>query len=150
MKMKRARVTMTDAEMNRRCNTYRIPYRIRAARERAARARQVKMYYRCIGAALFLAASIFFAVPAACAHLSASTGTPVHAYKYYRSVVVKSADDVQKLADEYADPAYYRNTAEYIDEVNSINHLKAYSKTSDRTVMPGDRLVVPYYSAEFR
>ncbi len=63
---------------------------------------------------------------------------------------MKSADDVQKLADEYADPAYYRNTAEYIDEVNSINHLKAYSKTSDRTVMPGDRLVVPYYSAEFR
>lgn len=64
-------------------------------------------------------------------------------YKYYKNVVVSSAYNMDDIIVDYAD-AHYSSERAYIREVEQINHLDVDD------VRPGDHLVIPYYSEDFR
>lgn len=63
-------------------------------------------------------------------------------YKYYTNVEIASGDTLWDLADTYMDSTYYLSKTDYINEVMTINHM-----VSDRLIT-GQKVIVPYYSAE--
>lgn len=65
-------------------------------------------------------------------------------FKYYTGIVVKSGDTLWTLADQYIDYTEYKNKAEYIEEVCSINRLE-----DESDIRAGQRIIFPYYSSEF-
>ncbi len=65
-------------------------------------------------------------------------------FKYYTSVTVEAGESLWNMADKYIDYDFYKDKNSYIAEVLSINHLDA-----DQALVPGQNLVVPYYSLEF-
>lgn len=65
-------------------------------------------------------------------------------FKYYTSITVEAGENLWDIADEYIDYDIYGNKNNYIAEVQSINHLDESS-----TIVAGQMLIVPYYSAEF-
>ncbi len=65
------------------------------------------------------------------------------AYKYYKSIVVKSGDTIWDYAKEYAHEDYYDSYDSYIKEVIRINGI------SDDSIQSGQYLIIPYYSYEF-
>ena len=65
-------------------------------------------------------------------------------FKYYTSITVEAGENLWDIADEYIDYDFYENKNKYIAEVKSINHLDESS-----TIVAGQMLIVPYYSAEF-
>ncbi len=64
-------------------------------------------------------------------------------FKYYTEIEVEYGDSLWSIAHVYAD-SHYDSAGEYIREVKSINHLR-----SD-IIKEGQKLVVPYYSNEFK
>ena len=69
-------------------------------------------------------------------------------YKYYKSVVITEDEGVMELAEKYADPEHYADTKEYIAEICRINHYLLLDEAVQKR--PGDRLIIPYYSEEYR
>lgn len=65
-------------------------------------------------------------------------------FKYYTSVTVEAGESLWDIADEYIDYDIYTSKNYYISEVKSINHLN-----EEGTIVEGQMLIVPYYSAEF-
>lgn len=65
-------------------------------------------------------------------------------FKYYTQVTVEVGESLWDIADEYIDYDYYKDKNSYIAEVCNINHLD-----SDGSVLAGQNLILPYYSAEF-
>ncbi|MCM1090645.1 MAG: LysM peptidoglycan-binding domain-containing protein [Butyrivibrio sp.] len=65
-------------------------------------------------------------------------------FKYYTSVTVEAGDSLWSVADRYVDYQQYKDKDSYIEEVCSINNL-----ADAAGIRAGQRLVVPYYSAEF-
>lgn len=65
-------------------------------------------------------------------------------FKYYTSITVEAGENLWDIADEYIDYDIYENKNKYIAEVQSINHLD-----ESGTIVAGQMLIVPYYSAEF-
>lgn len=65
-------------------------------------------------------------------------------FKYYTQVTVEAGENLWDIADEYIDYDFYKDKNSYISEVCSINHLD-----EDGTIDAGQRLILPYYSAEF-
>lgn len=65
-------------------------------------------------------------------------------FKYYTSITVEAGENLWDIANEYIDYDIYENKNNYIAEVQSINHLDESS-----TIVAGQMLIVPYYSAEF-
>lgn len=65
-------------------------------------------------------------------------------FKYYKQVTVEAGDSLWDIAEEYIDYDYYKDKNSYIAEVRNINHLDA-----DGSIMAGQSLILPYYSAEF-
>lgn len=64
-------------------------------------------------------------------------------YKYFKSYVVDNDDTLWSIANEHIDYQCYNDVNEYIDEVVSINHL------NNDTIMYGQSIVIPYFSAEY-
>ena len=64
-------------------------------------------------------------------------------YKYYKSITVSRGDSLWIYAAEYADEDHYDSYQNYIDEVLQMNGL------SSESIIAGQHLIVPYYSAEF-
>lgn len=65
------------------------------------------------------------------------------AYKYYKSIVVKSGDTIWDYAEEYAHEDYYDSYDSYVKEVIRINAM------TDDSIQSGQYLIIPYYSYEF-
>lgn len=65
-------------------------------------------------------------------------------FKYYTSITVEAGESLWDIADDYIDYNVYQNKNSYIAEVQSINHLD-----DEGTIVAGQMLVIPYYSAEF-
>lgn len=63
-------------------------------------------------------------------------------YKYYANIEIQSGDTLWEIADSYMDSSHYMNRKEYINEVMSINNM-----VTDHLVS-GQKIIVPYYSAE--
>lgn len=118
---------------------------MRTARARALRARKVRRTYTVLGAAL--AAAILLTSILIFGMTSHADEKGLQEHKYYTSVLVKGADTLEEMAERYADPSHYRNTAAYYREVCEINHLSLNDSGVPR-VAPGNYVVVPYYSAD--
>lgn len=118
---------------------------MRTARVRTLRARKARLIYTvlgvCVAAAILLTSILIFGMTS---HAD-EKGTQEH--KYYTSVLVTGADTLEEVAERYADPSHYRNTAAYYREVCEINHLFSNGDDAPR-VSPGNYVVVPYYSAD--
>ena len=70
-------------------------------------------------------------------------------YKYYKSVLVTDANELQTQIEEYADGAHYKDIHDYMQEVERINHLP--TEGSDAlNIAPGNYIILPYYSVEYR
>ena len=126
---------------------HRTAYLVRAARARRERARQVNRQYAMIAAAVVLTAllvSLFFSIPS-----KASEDTAVYEHKYYKNVMITAGEGLEIYAARYADDAHYRNTREYIEEVAEINHMAVRGGTIPAAT-PGSRLIIPYYSPDFK
>lgn len=65
-------------------------------------------------------------------------------FKYYAGITVESGDTLWSLADDYIDYGHYKSKDVYLAEIRSINHLDECC-----TILPGQLLIVPYYSDEF-
>ncbi len=65
-------------------------------------------------------------------------------YKYYTSVQVKAGDTLWGLADQYLTGSEGVSRADYIRELQQINHL------SGDNIYAGQTLTVVYYSAEYK
>ncbi len=65
-------------------------------------------------------------------------------YKYFKTYEVANDDTLWSIAKEHIDYEYYDDVNEYIDEVVSINHLNG------DTILYGQSIIIPYFSAEFR
>lgn len=63
-------------------------------------------------------------------------------YKYYTNVEIQNGDTLWGLADAYMDAEHYDSRTDYMNEVMNINHM-----VTDRLVA-GQKLIIPYYSAE--
>lgn len=65
-------------------------------------------------------------------------------FKYYTQIEINVNDTLWSIAKEYVDYDKYDSTQDYVDEVMAINHME------DETIKSGSKIVVPYYSTEFR
>ena len=75
--------------------------------------------------------------------LNASTVDEEVNFKYFTNITVEYGETLWDIADEYIDYKEYKNKAEYIAEVQRMNHLE------DDKIKAGQHLIVPYYSTEF-
>ena len=74
----------------------------------------------------------------------ASSGEDQLKFKYYTQVTVAYGETLWDLSDEYIDYEKYKDKTEYIEEVQSINHL-----AEEDSIRAGQALIVPYYSYDF-
>lgn len=74
----------------------------------------------------------------------ASSGDDQLKFKYYTQVTVAYGETLWDLSDDYIDYEEYKDKTEYIEEVQSINHL-----VEEDTIRAGQTLIVPYYSYDF-
>ncbi len=118
---------------------------MRTARARALRARKVRRIYTVLGAAVAAAILLTSLLIFGMTSHADEKGTQVH--KYYTSVLVTGEDTLEEMAERYADPSHYRNTAAYYREVCEINHLSPAGEEAPR-VSPGNYVIVPYYSTD--
>lgn len=65
-------------------------------------------------------------------------------FKYYTQVTVESGESLWELAEAYIDYEFYKDKDSYIAEIRRINHLDG-----DGSLVAGQRLILPYYSADF-
>ncbi len=123
---------------------------IRYARRQAAKEQRRRQLRRRISILLFLAGAgillLFFRFGL---RSSASEEDASSSYKYYTSVLVGIDDTMDTIAYEYMDDIHYTDKDAYLSEVRYINHIADYVDL-DASVRPGDYLIVPYYSSDFR
>ena len=74
----------------------------------------------------------------------ASSGDDQLKFKYYTQVTVAYGETLWDLSDDYIDYEEYKDKTEYIEEVQSINHL-----VEEDTIRAGQTLIMPYYSYDF-
>lgn len=65
-------------------------------------------------------------------------------FKYYTCITVEDGETFWSIASRYIDSDHYEDMDSYIAEVENINHLDA-----SETLLAGQRLIVPYFSAEY-
>lgn len=126
---------------------HRTAYMVRAARARRERAREVNRQYALITVAVIVTALLFSMLFGISSEASEDTNTYDH--KYYTNVMISAEVNLEVLAARYADPAHYSNTREYIEEVAEINHLPVKGGTIP-SATPGSKLIIPYYSEDFK
>lgn len=68
---------------------------------------------------------------------------PADSYKYYMEIKVSSGETLWDIANEHISDEY-SSIQSYIDEVRKINSVY------DNEIYYGQRLMIPYYSAEIK
>ena len=74
----------------------------------------------------------------------ASSGEDQPKFKYYTQITVAYGETLWDISGNYIDYEEYKDKKEYIDEVQSINHL-----AEEDSIRAGQTLIVPYYSYDF-
>lgn len=116
---------------------YNVPYRAAAT----------GVFHRSAAFLLALAAVLaiaFLIVVKTGSVANAAEGTEDVEYKYYTTVTVEKGDTLWDLALENYSEKYYDSVDDYIEEVKAINGLK-----SD-TIHEGAKLVIVYFSSEYK
>ena len=76
-------------------------------------------------------------------HAESRTEAENISFKYYTEIEVDYGDSLWSIANVYADN-HFCSTRTYIQEVKNINHLKG------DVIKEGQKLIIPYYSNEFK
>lgn len=118
-------------------------YRIRAAKARARRVRQVNGYFRLIAASMILI--ILIVCMLRFGFTSRADDGLTGDSKYFTSVMITYEMSAEDYAKEYADPDHYASEQEYLREVCSINHL-SYTSGELENLGPGNYIIIPYYA----
>ncbi|MCM1027488.1 MAG: LysM peptidoglycan-binding domain-containing protein [Roseburia sp.] len=108
---------------------------LRLQRKRRRRIRSMALLFLAV-----IGMAIIFAASYNTISSSASSG-----FKYYTQITVEAGDTLWDLADTFMDQNSYRDKNSYIAEVRSINHLD-----EEETLLTGQKLIVPYYSTEYK
>lgn len=70
-------------------------------------------------------------------------------WKYYTTVMIPYGQTLEDIITEYYDSSFYSSPREYLEEICEINAIPG-----ERGVMPelgaGTKIVIPYYSAEYK
>lgn len=66
-----------------------------------------------------------------------------HSYKYYKEVKVDLGETLWDIAEDHM-TAEYASTNDYVAEIREINSL------CDDEIFYGQRLLIPYYSSEWK
>ncbi len=98
---------------------------------------------KCLSAGLAIAALICMVTICTISYSSIRTQANT-GFKYYTCITVQSGETLWSIADRYIDYGHYESKDTYIKEVENINHLN-----NRDSLLVGQSLVVPYYSAEF-
>lgn len=104
--------------------------------------RQCQIRRQLVTAAITAIVMIVLAVSLGMMQTKAKSDMGDITYKYYKSIMVEKGDSLWSVAERYADREQ-QNINDYIDEVMSINSLQ------NDSLMAGQYIVVPYYSAEY-
>lgn len=70
-------------------------------------------------------------------------------YKYYTSTEIP-ASGLEVLIDEYYDGSAWDTREDFKREVLSVNKLPAGASLYSPAARPGNKIIIPYYSAEIR
>lgn len=112
----------------------------RSQRYKERRVKQLRRRFALFAVTVIMAALLALSYSTIFAH---ATSEDDIRYKYFTSIQVEYGDTLSSIAETYlSDRDDYASVSEYIEEVVSINHLK------DETILAGQYLIVPYYSAE--
>lgn len=87
---------------------------------------------------------IVFVIAFICATLLLQAHDDNMKYKYYTQIDVHAGDTLEGIADRYL-TVQDDTRQHYISEIIAINNLG-----EDGMILAGDRLIVPYYSSEFK
>lgn len=109
------------------------------SRKRRNRATQQKLVVTVITLVLVLMGTIRFGGVLSSAH--GNLKEEPAAFKYYKSIEIKSGDTLWGIAEEYM-TGEYASVQEYINEIKQINHL-----TSDN-IHDSKHLMIAYYDNE--
>lgn len=113
----------------------------RSQRYKERRVKQLRRRFALFSVTVIMAALLAISYSTIFAHAKSEEDIR---YKYFTSIQVEYGDTLSSIAETYlSDQDNYASVSEYIEEVVSINHLK------DETLLAGQYLIVPYYSAEF-
>ena len=69
---------------------------------------------------------------------------PIRESVLYTQVTFAYGETLWDLSEDYIDYEEYKDKKEYIEEVQSINHL-----AEEDSIRAGQTLIVPYYSYDF-
>lgn len=123
-------------------NMERMEYRRirRAAVRKQQKARRRMLIIFC------LTIIVMFGIGVGCGTLLTRAEEPNHepAYKYYANIEIQRGDTLWSIADEYMDSVHYIDKKEYLDELMTLNHM------SDDHLISGQKILVPYYSADLK
>lgn len=116
--------------------------RIERLQEKQQRTRQI--YFRVsITLACIISLVLFLSVSLFIIKAKASSQEEALKYKYYTSITIESGETLWDIANEYASDDFRSITA-YVNEVKHINHI------NDSRIYAGERLIIPYYSNEYK
>lgn len=87
---------------------------------------------------IFLLSGLFFI------KVLAQNTSSVPVYKYYTSIPIEKGDTLWSIAEEYLPEGNNADIVRYIQEIKELNHL------SDDKILEGNKLLVFYYSTEYK
>lgn len=122
-------------------------YYIRLAESKARRNRELRRNYMILTVAVIVVCVIIGLIISGMRTNAAEEHS--QSYKYYTSVMIGYGENLNDVAARFVDYEHYDDLDDYLDEICSINHIAKVGKAHAQ-VNPGNYVVVPYYSNEFR
>ncbi len=71
-------------------------------------------------------------------------------YKYYTSITVPYGCTLEEIAAVHYQVEDYPDINAYMQEICLINRLNSYNAAGNYDVRPGDNIIIPYYSTDFK
>lgn len=109
---------------------------VRAARRRRRRVTRLSV--------MFVALLLCISLTGGIVVMAGNIKQPVNAYKYYTAVEIQSGDTLWSIASEYYQQNNCDDIRDYIKELKQLNNMN-----SDKLII-GDKLVVSYYSTDYK
>lgn len=112
----------------------------RVIQNKLRRQRQLQVYRLCSMIVIILIATMTVTLTS-----KASSDKEQVYYKYYSNIVVQPGETLDNIALDHMDAKHYTDAEDYVSEVRLMNHL-----SEDDSIHPGDYLIVPYYSSDYK
>lgn len=99
---------------------------------------------------LLLLAMIFSGLVGGFCVMTGASSRPVQpSWKYYTTVTLADGESLEDLAGRYGDRTHYDSAGQYVEEVCEINGIP-YDTEKVPDLRPGTRIVIPYYSTQYK